>query len=1172
MREIHSDIVFLVDVSCQRCPSKDWILDQGQPSLCARCKHPIPKYKYASKDEEKSYLRANDLLTSKDFDLALESFKTYLKAYPNNPNAVIGLLLAQYQISYDFDEKANRYIPRNHAIDLPPNIEKELLYKQAIALFNQLGDVEAIHHWKSLTDDINKTIKEFNLFAKSASSCDVFISFKHTEQTDKGEWVETKDAVIAESIYHHLLTLGYTPDQVFFSKIDNQNFTGDFEAKIYHKLKTAKIFILVGTSEEKIESPWVKNEWARYYAMIGKGKKHPDSMLVVLENKEKFIQHLDSRIKRLNLLPFSNDNFVVTLEKVINQVKEKIGVFSPDLSKISLDTLQSIQEDDFNESDLGSSQVVIDFHDYEVTDIERAKENEMHILWEQGNKDKVYSIASNLLESYPRNSTAFLYLFLIEAHIDDLAQLSTTSWLNDQGDLQTFFNYMTSLQETHRRERIEQIIHMVPLAIKEKKPLIYSLLHFLFLTKDLIVDTSILNKLETSLYAPCLAYSDVKLFEVITQFNNSTYTPKIAELSLELLKRIPSMKEGSDASLKLLYQHIKFDSKFVSDFPGSIITKRVLSKEGKRLLTNPSFNSDKPYLIFQKILLVIPDKLFVFRWLRAFIEGLFASSQHDLANVFILALQQSTIRPDYLVLYKALSQFKLNKISDLSTYPSLIGEDYLYPLKDKILSLSNKTLSHLMLSIVDQYEISKQHHMLIDPILSVTDDLIKVRMDNKDQIAYYKPKVFSKVKPSRFVIHKPMFVMNTFFDSIQQESIEMVILQEGTNLRFKGTYTFKKDITLLLLKGSMLHEGDYSTYVLSDLTLIVKDKHSSDLVMAQLLRMNLEHLGQFDSDEQFNRLSLIQLTNVRSLTDQTNLKDTSTLSLNFATLLALPLKSLVDDFIQDSHLKPMTYLPLLMEAKIRFSLSESVKLDTCFKSSINRSDYAILLKKISLYSEISSSSTILNHAQLLALHPFEETEPLKVFELLWDAFTLNDIDSDSLIHQWIQKQPLLLKNKEVKSRLSFFLPTSTKVETAIKKPKVEPTKIIPPVEVTKPILEPVKIEDNSDSIETFMNRLNNSSIATAKALFQQLVDLKKSGNLKAYYHLGFVVMNGFTNFPASLVKGLEILEEGCSLGSQECCKLFLETAKKAILNDSLPKTVEWRNRYKEVEKKFNQKT
>ena len=57
--------------------------------------------------------------------------------------------------------------------------------------------------------------------------------------------------------------------KVFFSEKTLENRIGsEYEPIIFKALHTAKIFILVGTSKENVDSAWVRNEWARFIDRI----------------------------------------------------------------------------------------------------------------------------------------------------------------------------------------------------------------------------------------------------------------------------------------------------------------------------------------------------------------------------------------------------------------------------------------------------------------------------------------------------------------------------------------------------------------------------------------------------------------------------------------------------------------------------------------------------------------------------------------------------------------------------------------------------------------------------------------------------------------------------------------------------------------------------------------
>jgi hypothetical protein len=1163
MREIRATTQHLIDTPCQRCPSQDWILVDGQPSLCARCKHPIPKYRYESDKESHAYYRANDALTNKDFDVALDEFKSYLKSYPNNPNAVMGLLLSQYKISYDFDLKTNQYIPRNHDIELPPNFEREILFKQAMALFKQVGDHDAITHWQRLASQINTTIREFNQFARESSSCEVFISFKHTEQNDKGEWVETPDAAIAEHLYEQLIQIGYSAESIFFSKIDNQHYTGDFEAKIYYKLRTAKLFILVGTSIDHIESPWVKNEWARYYSLMNQGKKHPESMMIVLEDKASYLSNLDSRLKRLNLIDYPSNSFAENFAAIIAKLKEKLGSFSPTLSLVNLDEILEDHEDDIP-VDSSTKQVVIDFIDYSVTDIEKAKENEMHLLWERGFKDKVSSIATNLIESYPRNATAYQYLFLIEAHIDSLDELKTTAWLNDQGDLQTFFNYMTSIQELKRREAIEQIIVMTPKAIKEKKPLIYPLLKFLFSTKDLLHDSTILDNLETTLRETAIRFNDLELFDVIMQKNEGKITKELSNVLVQLLIKIPDL-EFKDSILKYLYYQLKYEPNFADTFPGETITKRILSHEIQRLV-NQKKVVHKSFLLLQKLIQTIKDSSFLLAQFKSIIFYLLKEGAFDLVNSFILTLHELNISPEYVAILKVLSQHQLRSLAELTHYPGKVDEDALYHLKDKILSIGNRHASHMMLSVIEQFEVHKQVELERRTRTLNQSDYLKFFKEFDNKIAIFKPKVFVKIKEKNIDLNENLVASNRFFESIYGEAFQSIYFLETSRLMFKGSYQFKQPYTFYLYPGVIIQDGDFSFTIQTFLKIeCTKEMLSDDLIL--YIRMkSFEKLAPLNDDQSFNAIQLSRLFGIRNVNDlllkDPNVAFESTLK-TAVRLLLLPYENQVKEFLK-LHPKQQNELQYLIEIMIlNFPLDKESTLFSYLKSPINRSDFALIVKDYSLMKNEFTSRSLVNYIQLIALDPFEKQDEVLILNLIWSLFERNTLMGNQFLKQWFFRHKEIFDSSEYIEKINFFFPKIHDEINAIKnKSQVKKESI--KTEEKAGVSQPIPLSVNYKNKEAFLDLLNQSTMAIAKSYFQKLIDAKNANDMDAYLTLGYVLAKGFMYRPSDIEKALDYLEEGCEKGSNACCILFRDIAKEGIIKNKIPKTDMWRERIKGV--------
>ena len=102
--------------------------------------------------------------------------------------------------------------------------------------------------------EIAKIQKKIFQLAQKEEPFDIFISYKELEE---GIGQRTEDSVIAQDIYSRLTQEGY---KVFFSRITLENRLGeDYEPIIYSALRSSKIMLLIGTSREHMNAPWVRN-------------------------------------------------------------------------------------------------------------------------------------------------------------------------------------------------------------------------------------------------------------------------------------------------------------------------------------------------------------------------------------------------------------------------------------------------------------------------------------------------------------------------------------------------------------------------------------------------------------------------------------------------------------------------------------------------------------------------------------------------------------------------------------------------------------------------------------------------------------------------------------------------------------------------------------------------
>ena len=189
-----------------------------------------------------------------DYDLAIETYKMVLAKDEDELSAYEGLLLAKYGIEYVYDQRTNRHIPTCHRANFK-SIYEDSEYQKYLLKSN----IEQRQIFEQKAREIDNLQKQIKRQIENEKDYDVFISYKATDSNGN----PTIDSEIARDIYDELKARKLN---VFFSEVELRNrLAANYEPIIFHALQTSKIFILVGTKKEHVESVWVKNEWSRFF-------------------------------------------------------------------------------------------------------------------------------------------------------------------------------------------------------------------------------------------------------------------------------------------------------------------------------------------------------------------------------------------------------------------------------------------------------------------------------------------------------------------------------------------------------------------------------------------------------------------------------------------------------------------------------------------------------------------------------------------------------------------------------------------------------------------------------------------------------------------------------------------------------------------------------------------
>ena len=245
---------------CKCCGGSLKIEENASIGVCEYCGNTmtIPKV-----DDEKImhlFNRANHLRMKSEFDNAMIVYENIVAEDKKNAEAYWGICLCKYGIEYVTDPNTEKMIPTCHRSSFTSILQDE---DYASALEYADSVVQGIY--KEEASQIALIQKKLLEVSANEDPYDIFISYKESDNNG----TRTKDSVYAQDIYYELTKKDY---RVFFSRISLEKVIGkEYEPYIFSALNSAKIMIIVGTSEQNMKAPWVKNEWSRFLSLMQEG-------------------------------------------------------------------------------------------------------------------------------------------------------------------------------------------------------------------------------------------------------------------------------------------------------------------------------------------------------------------------------------------------------------------------------------------------------------------------------------------------------------------------------------------------------------------------------------------------------------------------------------------------------------------------------------------------------------------------------------------------------------------------------------------------------------------------------------------------------------------------------------------------------------------------------------
>lgn len=246
---------------CKMCGGE---LEVQQGMTICECPYCGTKQTLPNLDDERRlnlYDRANHFRRNNEYDKAMDIYEKILEQDKEDAEAYWSIVLCRYGIEYVEDPTTHKRIPTvNRAQYTSIFIDEDYLsaIKYADGYQRDIYESEA-----KAIDEIQKNILSIS---SKEEPFDIFICYKETDSTGR----RTEDSVYAQNIYKELTNEGY---KVFFSRITLEDKLGtEYEPYIFAALNSAKVMIVVGTSAENLNSPWVQNEWSRYLNLIKNGE------------------------------------------------------------------------------------------------------------------------------------------------------------------------------------------------------------------------------------------------------------------------------------------------------------------------------------------------------------------------------------------------------------------------------------------------------------------------------------------------------------------------------------------------------------------------------------------------------------------------------------------------------------------------------------------------------------------------------------------------------------------------------------------------------------------------------------------------------------------------------------------------------------------------------------
>ena len=261
----------IMTLECAGCtaPLSEAIVETGV-YRCPFCGYVniLPRQEQSS--EVLHYLRSGDAeLKDYDFERAYNAYSKAAELDGEESKAYFGMALAANRIKYIKDIVNNRW----QAICCEVTDKKFAEDKNYLRAL-EIATPEQKEEYTARAKEIDYIREKFAELEQSGLDYDTFICVKVSD----GQGGFTQDSMWANKLYDSIKKAGMKP---FYSEKEIGDRTGeDYEALILYALHKAESMIIVCSNDEYLRTPWVQNEYTRFYAMMNEKETQKNSIMV----------------------------------------------------------------------------------------------------------------------------------------------------------------------------------------------------------------------------------------------------------------------------------------------------------------------------------------------------------------------------------------------------------------------------------------------------------------------------------------------------------------------------------------------------------------------------------------------------------------------------------------------------------------------------------------------------------------------------------------------------------------------------------------------------------------------------------------------------------------------------------------------------------------------------